>query len=305
MKCRICSSNSTKLLFISQNVHGRKVLSDEEFEVRQCRDCGIVFTALIIEEKYYHKYYPKDYYPEEQSNFAIKKILYFLQRISFRQKLKLITRHKPQGNKILEVGCAKGEFLNALPAYFEKYGNEINDKACRYIEDNYKGITIYNNRIDNIFFDEKEYCKYDSIVAWHVFEHIENPSIFLENISKIIAEDGVLIIEVPNQNSLGFRLTRNNWFHLDTPRHLFHYSYQSLNRLLEKYSFKIVGYKANPVDYCQDLISSLYMKFKTNNCFLNSIMLVVIVPFAFIVRLVTALFLPAVSEINTYIIKHI
>ena len=140
---------------------------------------------------------------------------------------------------------------------------------------------------------------------WQVFEHIDNPGDFLKDITGLLAKDGVIILEIPNRNSIVFKVAKKFWFHLDTPRHLFHYSYQSLNRLLEKYSFKIVGYKASPIDYFQDLISSLYMKFKVNNGFLNSIMLVAIIPFAFTLRLITALFIPAVSEINTYIIRHI
>ena len=304
MRCRICSGEQTKLLFISQDLHGRKILSGEEFEIRQCPDCKATFTAIKVDKRYYNRYYPQDYYQSSHYGFFIKGIISWLQRVSFLQKLRLIKRYKPEGNNILEIGCGQGDFLSKLPSYFKKYGVEINESACQHIRECHKDITIYNKKLGDGGFDGGG-RRYDLIVMWQVFEHIDNPGDFLKDITGLLAKDGVIILEIPNRNSIGFKVAKKFWFHLDTPRHLFHYSYQSLNRLLEKYSFKIVGYKASPIDYFQDLISSLYMKFKVNNGFLNSIMLVAIIPFAFTLRLITALFIPAVSEINTYIIRHI
>jgi len=303
MKCNICGADAF-FLFDSEDRHGRCLLSKDTFKIYKCKECKVVFTDVDANSDYYNKYYSKDYYRDSNYGFFINGVIFSLQRISFLQKLRLIKRYKPRENNILEIGCGKGDFLSKLPSYFKKYGVEINKCACQHVSEHYKDITIYNKKLgDEVFNGGGK--RYDAIVMWHVFEHIDNPEDFLKDITGLLAKDGVIILEIPNRNSIGFKVAKKFWFHLDTPRHLFHYNYQSLNRLLEKYSFKIVGYRANPVDYCQDLISSLYMKFKANNCFLNSIMLVVIVPFAFIIRLIAALSIPAVSEINTYIIKHI
>jgi len=304
MECELCNNKNIVFLFKSKNIHGRHLLSDDVFDVCECKNCGIVFTDITADSGYYQKYYPLNYYSSGQYNFFLGRVFSVLQKLSFLQKLRLIKKYAPQGISILEIGCAKGYFLHKLPSYFEKYGVEINENAYSYAKKHYKDITLYNERIESTSFAGKN-RQYDVIVIWHVLEHIDNPDIFFESIAKLLAKDGVIILEVPNRDSIGFNLTKKHWFHLDTPRHLFHYNYKSLNSLLKKYNFKILKYKGSLIDYCQDLISSLYMKFKTNNCFLDSIMLAVIVPLAFSIRLVAALFIPAVSEINTYIIKHI
>ena len=140
---------------------------------------------------------------------------------------------------------------------------------------------------------------------WHVFEHIDNPVAFVGSLSKLLPKDGVIIFDIPNRNSIGFNLTKKTWFHLDTPRHLFYYSYDSMRALLEKHNFEIIKYKANIVDYFHDLSISFYMRFKkTNNLFLNIIIAAAFIPPTIVIRFLAALFVPSISEINAYVVKH-
>ena len=62
-------------------------------------------------------------------------------------KLKLILKHKPEGNKILEIGCGQGQFLKSLPSTFQKFGVEIHDKGYHYVQKNYPEINITSRNI--------------------------------------------------------------------------------------------------------------------------------------------------------------
>lgn len=304
MRCRLCLSKRTKLLFISKNVHGRHILSNDKFRIYECQNCKVAFVDVNVNSEYYSKYYPANYYQDNHNNLLLNKLLYLLKELSFRRRLRLIKKYKPEGNKVLEIGCAKGEFLHRLPSSFQKHGIEINEIGYQYIKEHYQDIEIYNIKIDSDDFDGLSFGEYDIILMWHVFEHVDNPVAFVRSLSKLLSKNGVIILDIPNKNSIGFNLLKHAWFHLDAPRHLFHYAYDNLRSLLQNYDFEIVGCKGNFTDYLHDLSAGFYTRLKTNIFFVNIIIAMVVVPLGFAVRLFASLFVPAVSEVNTYVVKR-
>lgn len=74
-ECKFCKSKKTKKLFLAQNIHGRHLLSDESFEICECLDCGITFTQVEVDDKYYDKYYLSDYYSDATYPALINRIL--------------------------------------------------------------------------------------------------------------------------------------------------------------------------------------------------------------------------------------
>lgn len=300
MECKLCSSKKIRPLFVAGDTHGRKELSTAKFMIYECSDCNVAYTNININENYYQQYYLKDYYIEETKNPFLKTISNLIFRLSIARQLKLIKKFKPKGNKILEIGCAKGDVLNALPDIYEKYGVEINQDATRYIKEHYSDIKIYNRKID----DPKFKCtvKFDVIIMWHVLEHIDDPYSFFKSIIKLLSDDGVIIFEIPNRDSLGFNFTKSCWFHIDAPRHLFFYNYRCLDKVLKKYGLKINRYLGDPIDYFQDLSMSLFKKFGSDNFFSKLFSFIFMIPSAILLRLLFSLFYPKIAEVNTYVV---
>ena len=301
--CRLCSSLNTKQLFISENIHGKNELSQAKFSVCECMDCRITFTDVSVDNGFYSRYYPENYYETSRGPAILNGILSLLEKIGFRRKLKLILKHKPAGNRVLEIGCAKGKFLNSLPPIFKKFGVEINDRGYQYIRENYPEITIYTEDIESKVFDSPD-APYDVIVMWHVFEHVKDPENFIQRLATLLSKNGVFIFEVPNRNSLGFRWTQKKWFHLDTPRHLFHYNFCSMKRLLEKHGLQIIQYSGNAIEYWQDLPVSICKRFLTKKPLNKIIVWGFGIPMGFLARLFSSLFLTQFAETNTYVVKH-
>ncbi|MFH1062544.1 MAG: class I SAM-dependent methyltransferase [Candidatus Omnitrophota bacterium] len=305
MNCRLCASGGVRELFLAQDIHGRHILSEDKFAILQCEACGVTFTEVETDSDYYKKYYRENYYPPINSNSFIDRILSWMQNFSFKQRLKLIETYKSsQGNRVLEIGCGRGEFLNFLPDVYEKNGVEINEKGYNFVKENYKNIDVHNLRINDRTFEASILGKFDVIIMWHVFEHINDPVIFAENLAKLLAENGVIIFDIPNRNSFGFSWCKKWWFHLDAPRHLFHYDYNSMRDLIKRSKLEIIEFLGNFRDYPQDLPASFYSRFKTNNFISNLFLFIFVLPIATIFRLIIALFLPKRAEINTYIVKH-
>ena len=139
---------------------------------------------------------------------------------------------------------------------------------------------------------------------WHVLEHIKDPEKFIQRISTLLNKNGVFIFEVPNRNSLGFRWTKRKWYHLDTPRHLFHYNLRSMKRLMEGHGLQIIQYSGNAIEYWQDLSVSIYKSFSTKKPLCNIMAGVLSLPVSLLTRLFSSLFLTELAEINTYVVKR-
>jgi SAM-dependent methyltransferase len=75
---------------------------------------------------------------------------------------------------------------------------------------------------------------FDEVIIWHVLEHVVDPAGTLSEIRRILRPDGRVVVAVPNFSSLQARWAGPHWFHLDPPRHLYHFPLPSLLRLLRR-----------------------------------------------------------------------
>jgi SAM-dependent methyltransferase len=130
---------------------------------------------------------------------------------------------------VLDFGCGDGSFLKAATALgWLATGVEIQPEAARS-----RGLTV-TDRIDDLS------GTFDLITLWHSLEHTRSPREVLWALTDRLAREGTLIVAVPNFDSLQARLCKSFWFHLDVPRHLFHFTPFSLRRLLEGCGLEII-----------------------------------------------------------------
>ena len=160
-------------------------------------------------------------------------IIYFLiQKIMFRYKLFLI-RIYLKGNRVLDYGAGSGKFAaflskkNFNTSVVEPYNKEIKNHSLL-------NINIYEKIADI----PKSDC-YDGITLWHVLEHLPNPEDVLSKIHNILEKKGVLMIALPNINSLDARYYKSYWAALDVPRHIWHYTIKGITSLVESKGFKL------------------------------------------------------------------
>lgn len=260
--CKHCGASHWKKLFTSFKSHGRFLVDENEnFDIVRCENCGNVFVGDIdVNVKYYSKYYTEDYYSfDEQLRDINKLLLFFIKKswqFSFKRKEAAILSYFNEKNsklKILDFGCGIGYFLNNLKSSrFIKTGQEINIygyNKCKKLE-----FKVYTNDLLKIGLRSGEF---DVVSMWHVLEHLDDPKKYLNKISLILKKDGILIFSTPNTDSLGFKIGKANWFHLDSPRHLTLYNKKSLIKLCNDAGFEVVSIKNEFYDYYLDLFWSL------------------------------------------------
>jgi SAM-dependent methyltransferase len=174
------------------------------------------------------------YYPTEPINRAHveKKIDRFQ-----KDKMALVRRHCP-GGSLLDVGCGVGHFVReAALAGYDASGIELSQEAIAFGRKTW-GLPIKQGDLLEVNFPKKSF---DVITLWQVLEHLAHPNESLEEIHKLLRDSGILVIAVPNLSSVQARLFRGRWYHLDVPRHLFHYDPGSLRKLLANHGFKVLS----------------------------------------------------------------
>jgi SAM-dependent methyltransferase len=77
------------------------------------------------------------------------------------------------------------------------------------------------------------------IVFWHSLEHLQEPGRAVERAAQLLVPGGVLVIAVPNSESLQCRLFGGRWLALDPPRHLVHLGSGTLRRRLVELGLRI------------------------------------------------------------------
>ena len=87
--------------------------------------------------------------------------------------------------------------------------------------------------------DELQKEKIDAITYWHVFEHLEEPDSHVKIWSKILADDGVVMIEVPNIDGFGSKLCYPTWLGSDDVHHINHMTSNALDELLGKHGLVV------------------------------------------------------------------
>ncbi|HSU72809.1 MAG TPA: methyltransferase domain-containing protein [Candidatus Binatia bacterium] len=102
------------------------------------------------------------------------------------------------GMKMLEIGCNKGKFLGKLIAKglldaHDAYGIDVNEAGIAFAKKHAKGHYDVMDATKLAFSDGM----FDRAMMIHVLEHIPNYKATLQELNRVLAKDGLLIITVP------------------------------------------------------------------------------------------------------------
>src|SRR5690606_24328701 len=113
-----------------------------------------------------------------------------------------------------------GHFLNVSKlAGFDVMGLEPDADAVKFAKTNF-GIDLYP--LQNL--ENQDSKSKDVITMWHVLEHVYHLKRELTHIKRVLKDDGVLIVAVPNMNSYDAKYYKEFWAAYDLPIHLYHFT---------------------------------------------------------------------------------
>jgi len=210
------------------------------FEVSRCSSCSFVYTSVRPDFKtLFSEFYPDNYICYGSKQYWLASVIDH-QRIKKQalQRFNCIKKYlSPENSRILEVGCATGEFLKLCLRYSnEVYGIEPNRVLFDSLSKS--GIKMFNSTLEET---DIEKSSFDLICLFNVFEHLWDPVQSLYKLNSLLRPDGVLMLEVPNFDSPWRKIFQNHWFLYHLPRHLSHFTSGILSGLMADSGFDKVN----------------------------------------------------------------
>jgi len=214
--CPICGANSSReVLRAPDRFHGRT----QSYLLLRCPACSLVWLHDPPPPNEMSAHYGTDY--DRAISGAGKDERYWTRRRD------TLSRYKT-GGAILDLGCSSGGFLATLkgPAW-ELFGIEMSERVAREAQARTGAHVFVGDILDAAFPPES----FDAITCFQVFEHVYQPDEVMERVKSWLKPGGVFYAEMPNISSAGARIFGSYWYALELPRHLFHFSPESLRYL--------------------------------------------------------------------------
>jgi len=239
VSCDLCGSRERKL-----------ITTEYGYPIYKCADCTLAYVGRLppIEDgRIFGEYYREGQAEIEANRERYKSVITFL--LDEAEKL------RPCG-KILDVGCGFGFFLaEARQRGWEPYGTELSEVAVEYARRENDLQNVVYADLENADFGD---VKFDVINLTNVLEHVPSPTAILNACKARLAEDGILLIRVPNMefNDLKHSLLpvlrtlklvpgggETCYLASPPPTHLTGFSNRTLRRYFEKTGLRILDVK--------------------------------------------------------------
>jgi len=213
------------------------------YGVVRCHQCGLRWLSPRPVPGDLSVIYSYENYFEGQSVESYKEVVrerlhHFRQRIRHLEHL----AHPKLSLRILDIGAATGDFLAlASERHHDVVGQEYSHGAREVAAKRYD-IVLHDEDVAKLPFRHE----LDAIHMNHVLEHMPDPLATLRKCREMIRENGILIIEVPQQieNDLDrlkrlLRIARKPRFDAYSLHHTYFFTPRTLPRLVEMAGFSV------------------------------------------------------------------
>ena len=227
--CPICNSSKSKTILELENFqfYSDSDIDPKQFSVREniCLECFALYLNPV-----YSDYGFKVLFSEAGQSYGVLDD-HISNQIKWLDDRKLLEKNF----SVLDVGCYEGGFLSKLPNYIKKYGVDIDEHAID------RAIKEYGKDGSEFFHGKFESFNYkgdapDTMVMFHVLEHVSSPVNVLKKLKQISKELTNLIVEVPIIE-LGKTNDINGFFSI---QHATHFSKNSLRNCFQRSGWKII-----------------------------------------------------------------
>ena len=209
------------------------------FSFVRCRNCGLVQQnpqpeSAAVEKRYDAVYL--DYEAQNQDAYRDLELLALadLGLDELAEPLFAKAADRSVGPRALDIGCATGALLDALRGKkWEPQGVEICAPAAEYGRSRYR-LPIHIGTLESAHFSD---ASFDLVHASHLIEHLNEPGCFLDEVSRVLAPEGLFVLTTPNVAGLQARLFGADW-RSAIYDHLYLFSRHSLEALLRAHHFR-------------------------------------------------------------------
>lgn len=213
-RCPVCEAPPERGLFVKDG-----------FRHVQCPNCRMIYVSLILREDVMDQYWR-----EELAWMAVlnSSPQMELDRLKYRYGLELVAGRVGPERRLLDVGSGPGGFVRlAEEAGWRTTALELNaESSNKLASDGFQVI------VKHLEMSDLPSAGFDLISFWEVLEHMADPKTVLAEARRLLAPGGLILILVPNVQSLVTRLLHEKSNTFGGHSHLNHFSPSSLRALL-------------------------------------------------------------------------
>jgi 2-polyprenyl-3-methyl-5-hydroxy-6-metoxy-1,4-benzoquinol methylase len=224
--CAVCGQSSAghPTLFYKHNT-----------PVVRCTGCGLLYANPRWKEEHLSGVYDKGYwedYAERVKHFAFDPVA---NRERWRFYLPVLDGVRQTG-RILDVGCAQGDFLAAAKERgWAGYGLEIAPIAAEYAGRTH-GVSVHVGSLETAPWPDGWF---DAVTLWDVIEHVPSPRAYVARIARLVRPGGMFALTTPNIRSTSYALLGRDWWVVGPNSHIYYFAARPLVRLLADYGFAV------------------------------------------------------------------
>ncbi len=211
-------------------------------------DLGYYFISPVPSEQELKEYYEKKYYQDltastYQASYS-KEELAVLKNDAELSNYLYKQHEENKSKKLLDIGCGEGFFMkNMQELGWEVNGTDYSSHGIKIKNPELQDKVIYgelNPVLEKLIQNNKTF---DFINLGNILEHVISPIDLLNWCHKLLSQEGVLRVKVPNDFShLQQHLTSHNsistyWVH--PPDHLSYFNFDSLPKVMNHCNFEI------------------------------------------------------------------
>jgi SAM-dependent methyltransferase len=258
VRCNLCGGDDTRLYF-EQNDRRYRETPRDTFTLVRCESCGLIYLNPRPTTESILLFYPAKFYdgldephemraPQRRRWRRLLDVRALRGRLALREKVQIVARcHRQQGN-LLDVGPGRGGFLRAMKDLgWSVTGVDISTDMCEHIRKRH-GITCIASDFATLSYPANSI---DVVTFWASFEHQRDPASALDLCRSILTPGGSVVILVPNARSIEERLLKCvDPNPIDVPRHLYHFSEETLRLMLRRKGFAVTAVRHFTLNAC-------------------------------------------------------
>jgi len=146
------------------------------------------FNDIPEQKKYYDNYWSRrDFHLNRHELYRLSEIIKAFSHFELTQK--------NTGVSICDLGCGLGWLSNELTKFGKVYGVDLSEEGVTLAEKRWPAVEKFEAQ-DILKWDPKE--KFNIVVSSEVIEHIQDKTMFMSTIDRILEQDGYLILTTPN-----------------------------------------------------------------------------------------------------------
>lgn len=252
INCPNCgSSNFRKYKTLSNSINYSNLpsLKNLFFNAVKCCECRLVYINPVIPKDFNKEIYKYSLFEnykkiDRYNNVRSRGHEIYMKDLDFRSGqfegiANVLKQFKQEPGKLLDIGCSFGHLLQIAGKYgWQTNGIDISEEGTSYAK-NKLNLDVINDELQNHPFSASSF---DAITALEFIEHSQELSKDLTIIHRLLKDNGILIIKVPNLKSIKAKIYQSKWQCWEPVEHLTYFKRQTLNNTLKNHGFSPISF---------------------------------------------------------------